>query len=132
MEVLIATLSLVVAILTLWYGYFRKPKEELQHLKAQFRATQSLSKELQTELEDFINITHCGEDFIFQNVSYSAYLNLLKDSYQENLSDDLFFKLDKLNLTKNIINSMIKSLEKQFSELQKMLIEIKIRKPSVD
>ena len=132
MEILIAILGLIVAIITLWYSYFRKPKEEFHHLKVQFKATQGMSKELQSELEDYINKTGSGDEFIFQNISYSSYLNVLKESYKENLSDDLLYRLDELNLSKSIIESMIKSLDKQFSELQQILIEIRIRKQNIN
>lgn len=131
MEILIAILGLIVAIIALWYSHFRKPKEEFHHLKVQFRATQSMSKELQSELEDYINKTGSGDEFIFQNISYTSYLNVLKESYKENLSDDLLYRLDELNLSKSIIESMIKSLDKQFSELQQILIEIKIRRQNI-
>lgn len=127
MEILIGIFGLIIAIVTFWYSFFRRPKEELQHLKIQFKATQSISTELQSEIEKYINSTGHGDEIMFSNISYSSYLNTLKETYKENLSDELYNKLERLDLTKSVINSMIKSLESQFSALQHMLIEIKIK-----
>ena len=132
MEALIGIFGLIVAIITLWYSFFRKPKEELQHLKAQFKATQSISKELQSEIENYISKTGRGDELMFSNISYSSYLNTLKESYKENLSDELYNKLERLNLSKSIINSMIKSLDGQFAALQHILIEMKIKNKRID
>lgn len=126
MEILIGVFGLAIAVLTFWYTFLRKPKEELEHLKIQFKATQNLSKELQKELEKLMENFDIGHEQIFRNVSYSDYLRELKESYQQNLSDELYQKISKTNLSKNLINSMIKSLENQFSEIQKILIEVRI------
>ncbi len=64
---------------------------------------------------------------MFANISFGAYLTEMKESYEENLSDELYNSLDTLNLTKPIIKSMIKSLETQFSALQQIQIELRIR-----
>jgi len=132
LEILIGIFGLIIAIATFWYSFFRKPKEELLHLKAQFKATQSISKELQSEIEKYISKTGRGDELMFSNISYSSYLNTLKETYKENLSDELYAKLERLNLTKSIIHSMIKSLDSQFSALQHMLIEMRIKNKRIN
>ncbi len=127
MEIIIGILGLIIAVLTFWYSFYKKPKEELLHLKAQFKATQKLSENLQVELENYIAKTNSADQPIFPNISFGSYLNEMKESYKENLSDELYNKLDNLNLSKSINQSMIESLETQFSALQQIQIEIKMR-----
>ncbi|MEM8507908.1 MAG: hypothetical protein AAF717_08765 [Bacteroidota bacterium] len=127
MEIIIAILGLLVAILTFWYSFYRKPKEELEHFIVQFKSTQSISKQLQIELESFIQNANCGSEEMFRNITFDSYLEELKESYQQNLSDKLLEKVTNTNPTKSIILSMTRSLENQFNEIQKILIEIRIR-----
>ncbi|WP_299535535.1 hypothetical protein [Ulvibacterium sp.] len=131
MEIAIGIIGLIIAILTFYYSFFRKPKEELDNLKIQFKPTQQLSKKLQVELENYINATDSWNHPMFPNISFGAYLTEMKESYKENLSDDLYKKLDTLNLTKPIIRSRTKSLETQFNALQQLQIELRIRSRKV-
>lgn len=127
MEIFIGIFGLIIAIATFWYSFKRKPKEELQFLKLQFRSTQKLLKDLQIELEDFINKNLCSELEMFPNISFSCYLSEMKSSSKENLSEELYDKIDEMELTKPIIKSMTKSLENQFNELQKIQTELSMR-----
>ena len=127
MEILITIIGLIIALLTFWYSFYRKPKEELDHLKVQFNATQQLSKEVQRELENYINNTKSREQLMYPNITFGSYLIEMRESYKENLSDDLYNKLNNLKLTKPIIKSMTESLETQFKALQQIQIELKIR-----
>jgi len=127
MENIIGVIGIAIALLTFWYSFHRKPTEELDHLKVQYKSTQQLSKELQIELENYINKTNSWDAPLFPNISYGSYLTEMKESYKKNLSDDLYNKLDSLNLTKPIIQSMTKSLETQFNALQQIQIALRIQ-----
>ncbi|SHG83138.1 hypothetical protein [Flagellimonas flava] len=132
MEIFIGILGLVIAILTFWYSFYRKPKEELNHLKVQFKATQKLSKDLQVELERYITETNSWDHQMFTNISFGSYLTEMKESYKQNLSDELYDKLDNLDLTKSTILSMTKSIETQFNALQQIQIEIRMRSREIN
>lgn len=126
MDIVVGILGLIIASVSFYYGFFRKPKEELEHLKIQFKSTQNLSKKLQKELYYLIENNNCGDDTMFDGVTYTQYLNELKLGYDEHLSNNLYSKLENLDLTKPIINSMTKSLENQFSALQEIQTKLRI------
>ena len=128
MEKIIGIIGLMIAILTFWFSFCRKPKEELEHLKVLFKSTQKISQDLQIELDNYINETESWDLDMFPNISFSSYLTEMKNSYKENLSDELYNKLNTLELTKPIIVSMTKSLENQFNTLQHIQIELRMRK----
>ncbi|MFT7901307.1 hypothetical protein VBY74_15140 [Tenacibaculum ascidiaceicola] len=127
MENIIGVIGVLIAMLTFWYSFYRKPNDELEHLKAQYKSTQQLSKELQVELENYIKKTNSWDTPLFPNISYGSYLIEMKESYKENLSDDLYNKLDTMNLTKPIIKSMVNSLETQFNALQQIQIVLRMQ-----
>jgi len=126
MEIIIGILGLLIAIITFYFSYFKEPKEEIDHLKVQFRATQSLSKEVQNKIEKYATKTNSWDKLILPNITFEAYLKQMKEAYDENLSDELFKRLFNTKLTKPNIQSMTKSLETQFSALQQMNTQAKV------
>lgn len=128
MEILIGLLALIIAILTFKFSFFRKPKEELEHLKIQFRTTQNLSIKVQKELAIYITKNNASNEVLFGNVTCSVYLTKMKESFEKNLSDKLFNNLDELKLTKSIILSMTKSLEEQFNALLQVQTFLELKK----
>ncbi len=54
MVTLIGFIGIVIALYSIKLKFFSESKEELEHLKIQFRATQILSMDLQYELEKII------------------------------------------------------------------------------
>lgn len=126
MEIVIGILGLIIAIITFKYSFFSKPTEELNHLKVQFRATQRLSNEVQKEIKAYISNANAADKLMFPNVTFSAYLSQMEESYQENLSEILYNKSEKLELTKSNILSMTKSLETQFSSLLEIQTQMKL------
>jgi N-methylhydantoinase B/oxoprolinase/acetone carboxylase alpha subunit len=128
MEITISIIGLIVAIAAFYYSFLRKPVDELANLKAQFLATQKLSKSVQELIEEYANKTGSWEKPMFResNISVKSYLNQMKDSYQENLSDELFQSLSSLKLNKANIESMTKSLETQQSALLQMQAEFRL------
>lgn len=54
MVTLIGFIGIVIALYSIKLKFFSESKEELEHLKIQFRAIQTLSMDLQYELEKII------------------------------------------------------------------------------
>lgn len=127
MEIVLSIVGILVAIVTFYFSYYSKPTEELNNLKAQFRVTQQLSKSVQNNIEEYANRMNSWEHPIFEGITFRAYLNQMKKSYEENLSNKLFNELSRLKLTKANIESMTKSLESQQSALLQIQTEAKIR-----
>lgn len=123
-EIAIGISALLVAIFTLKLQFFSRPKEELEHLQIQFKATQRLSLQVQKELEQFIFEYHVGENEIFSGVRYKDYLAEMKKSFRENLSDEIFNRAISFKLSKSNIYSMTKSLETQFEALSQIHINL--------
>lgn len=124
MEIAIGILALFVAVLTLKLQFFSKPKEELEHLQIQFRSTQKLSLQVQKELEQFIIENNAGEREIFSGVKYKTYLAKMKESFEKNLSDEIYNRIIGLKLSKSNVSSMTKSLEAQFSALSQIHVNL--------
>lgn len=127
MNIILGIIGVFIAGATFYFTFYRKPINELNHLKLQFKMTQSISNETQKDIERFADKTDCWNEQIFQGITFREYLRELKDSYQENLSDKLLNDFDNLNLSKSNIESMTKSLEEQFSALQQIQIATKMK-----
>lgn len=87
---------------------------------------QRLSLEVQKELEELITKNNSCDNEIFPGIKYGSYLEEMKQSFKNSLSNDLFAKLEELNPTKSNIVSMTKSLENQFGALSQMQSQIRI------
>lgn len=131
-EIIIGILGLIIAWLTFKYTFFSKPKEELDHLKILFKSTQRLSLDVRQMIEKYIKNNNAENKLMFENATFGNYLKLMKESFKENLSDELFDKIDKSALTKTNISSMINSLEKQFKALQEIQLKMELLNSNQD
>lgn len=134
MEIIFTIIGLLVALASLSYArktykrqFHSKPHAELQHLYVQFKITQALSLRLQNELGKFIVETNCGHKEFFQGITYNKYLEELKDSYKTHLSDEMFQRIEQLDLTSNNILSMTKSIEDQYNALSQISTYLKLQ-----
>lgn len=112
--------GLIIAFIALKKDHYSKPTEELNHLKLQFQMTKTLSEKVQQQLESYIELNNTGNNLIFHNVTYSKYLSMMKDNYDQSLTIDRYNQLDTLKFTKSNILSLTKSLETQFTALQQV------------
>lgn len=127
MELFIGIFGLLIALATFYYSFFKKSDDELNHLKAIFRATQTLSISVQESIEEYTNKSDSWDKLMFSDVTFRDYLIHMKDSYKENLSEGVYTKLSTMKFSKANIQSMTNSIEQQFSELQKIKAGIKIK-----
>lgn len=116
----ISILGVIVSFYAIKLQFFSAPNEELEHLRVQFRANQELSIQVQNELDCIIKKFNVGNKMLFPGITYSIYLENMRSSYKENLSEDLYNSLLTLNLSKSNISSMRKSLEEQFGALSQL------------
>lgn len=123
---IIGILGVVIAILTFGLQFFSKPKEEFNHLKIQFKATQKLSLQVQSELEQYIIKYDAENKYMFSGMTYKACLTEMRRSFKENLSDEIFNKIESLRLSKTNINSMNESLKTQYSALSQIHSQLRI------
>lgn len=126
MGTFIAVVGVIIAIITLKLQFFSKPKEDILLFKTQFRATQSLSLQLQKELGELIYNNNARESYIFPDIKYGTYYDELISSFNENLSDEVFNKLEINSYPKPMIISMTRSLEQQAENLSLMLKQTKM------
>jgi len=125
MEITIGILGFIIVIIAVEYFFFSKRKEEKEEeeevaidpLEVRFKATQKLSEEVQIDIENYILKADAAEKPLFKDMTFSEYLAHLKETHSENLSDSLYERLSKLELTKSNSVFIIKSLEFQFSAL---------------
>ena len=125
MEIAIGVLGFIIVIITVEYFFFYKRKEQKEEkeeeyidpLEVRFKATQKLSKEVQLDIENYILKANASDKLLFKDMTFSNYLAHLKETHNENLSDNLYERLRNLELTKSNSVFLIKSLEFQFSAL---------------
>lgn len=109
-----------VAIITYRKDHITKPKEELEFLKVQFLSNRSLSISVTDQLEKYCQDKDAYEELILPDTTIKKYIELLKHSQSTNLSVEILEEAIELSPTSPMIQSMTKSLEQQFNELQKI------------
>ena len=134
-NVFIGILGLILAVIGIIYSnktykkdHIDKPQEEKLHLLAQFRATQTLSNNVYRDLYNYVEKHNAFEEFMWPDITYNTYLESIRNSQKENLSDELYEKvLNMQDIPSMTIASMCKSLETQFDALNLMQTEINLR-----
>jgi hypothetical protein len=123
-EILIGLAGLLIAIAAYIKSHkpqeikFPVPKEEMFGLKMQFIINQKLSIEIQGLLKSYILSNQCSDELFYQNLTFSKYLDFLKNNYEESLSETVYEKtLSERIYTRPVIESMSKSLENQYNNL---------------
>lgn len=123
-EIIIGAIGLVIAIATYMQSQkpqeikFTEPKEEMDGLKVSFKVNQKLCLEIQDLLEVYIKENNCSDELFFQNMTFSKYLDFIKNTYEECLSDKVFEKtLSNEFYTRPIIENMSNSLQNQWNNL---------------
>ena len=116
-EITVGILGLLIAWFTYQKTFLDKPNEEIEHLKIQFRATQTTSMKVRTDLIRLSKVYGMGSSELFQGITMYSYIRLMKETYEKNLSDELLDNMLTLKPSRSLLKSMISSLEKQHSEL---------------
>jgi hypothetical protein len=86
----------------------------------QFNSTRSLSLSVTEKLENYCKKYNAFNNPMFEGTAFGQYILLLKKSQETNLSKEILDKMLSLSPTKPMIDSMVKSLDKQFNELLKI------------
>ncbi|APU98525.1 MULTISPECIES: hypothetical protein [Sphingobacterium] len=117
---ILGAIASIITILTFRNDHSKKPNEEREFFIAQFQSTRSLSLSVLKKMEEYCKKNNAYDKFIFEDITFSQYIKLLKHSQESDLSEDLLKKTIEFPLTTPMINSMVKSLENQFNELLKV------------
>lgn len=117
---ILGAIASVVAILAYRNDHAKKPKEEKEFLILQFNSTRSLSLSVTEKLENYCKKYNAFNDPMFEGTTFGQYILMLKKSQEKNLSKEILDTMLSLSPTKPMIDSMVKSLEKQFNELLKI------------
>lgn len=123
-EILIGLIGLFIAIATFIQSQkpqevkFTEPNEEMESLKVSFKVNQKISLEIQDLLGKYIENNQCSDELFFNQMTFSNYLQFVKDDYKECLSDEVYERtISKDIYTRPIIASMSNSLQNQFQNL---------------
>lgn len=116
-EITIGILGLLIAWFTYQKTFLDKPKEEIELLTVQFRATQATSLKVRNDLIKLSRDYGFGSSELFPGMSIDKYIRLMTESYEKNLGDELLTKMLELKPSRSMLKSMISSLEKQHAEL---------------
>jgi CRISPR/Cas system CMR-associated protein Cmr5 small subunit len=132
-EILIGLAGLLIAIAAFIKSHkpqeivFPVPREEMHGLKMQFIINQKLSIEIQDLLKSYIESSQCSDELFYQNLTFSKYLDFLKNKHVESLSETVYEKtLSERIYTRPVIENMSKSLENQYNNLMLVKNQIKI------
>jgi hypothetical protein len=107
-EITIAIIGIVIALATYIQGQkpteikLSEPKEEIENLKVHFLVNQKLSLEIQEILENYIVENNASEKLLFENMSFSKYLNFVREEHENGLSE-IAGKMISQQLTRPII-----------------------------
>ncbi|MET0944577.1 MAG: hypothetical protein ABWY22_04160 [Flavobacterium sp.] len=121
-EIIIGGVGLIIAIATFIQSQkpqeikLPEPKEEIENLKVHFLMNQKLSEEIQEILENYIVENNASEKLLFENMSFSKYLNFVREEHESGLSEKAY-KMISQQLTRPIIESMLSSLQNQNNSL---------------
>ena len=116
-EITIGILGLLIAWFTYQKTFLDKPKEEMEHLKIQFRATQATSMKVRTDLIRLPQVHGMGSTDLFAGITIDNYISLMKQTYEQNLSDGLLESVITSKPPRSLLKSVTSSLEKQHAEL---------------
>lgn len=128
-------IGFVCVLLTLWtikMQFFSKTKEELEHLRIQFKATQNLSLQIQGDLERLIAQYNAGKCKMVSGFTYETCLEEMKSTFKTNLTDEVLEKLVSQNPSKPTILSVIKSLEVQHENLMQLQVNLNLIRRQMD
>lgn len=128
---IIGAIASIYTILDYRKNHVEKPNEEKKNLLIQFRSNQRLSQELKGQLQDYAAANLAYHEHIYPGITYSEYIKALEDSLNTNLSDELYERTAKLELTTSNIQSMLKSLEAQFNALIEVQGYHKLKHPTM-
>lgn len=131
-SIIIALVSIGLTLWTIKMQFFLKPKEELEHLRIQFKATQNLSLQIQDDLERMITQYRAGNCEMTSGFTYEICLEEMKSSFKANLTDKVLEKLVSQNPSKPTILSAIKSLEVQHENLMQLQVNLNLIRRQMD
>lgn len=123
-ELIIGGIGLIIAIATFVQSQkaqeikFTEPIEEMDDLRVNFLMNQKMSLEVQALIENYIRKNQCSDELFFQNMTFSKYLEFIKNNYEECLSEKVYERtLSNKMYTRPIIASMSSSLQNQTNNL---------------
>ena len=122
-EIIIGIVGIAIALATYKQGQkpneikFPKPKEEMDNLKVHFIMNQKLSLEIQDALEQYIIKNNASKKLLFENMSFSKYLDFVKKEHENCLSEKMYQTLSEPIYTRANIESMLLSLQNQNNNL---------------
>lgn len=130
--IIIALVGIGLTLWTIKMQFFSKPKEELEHLRIQFKATQNLSLQIQDDLERMIVQYRAGDCEMTSGFTYETCLEEMKTYFKINLTDEVLEKLVSQNPSKLTILSVIKSLEIQHENLMQLQVNLNLIRRQMD
>lgn len=119
MEIFIGIAGLLIAWLTYQKTFNSKPDvtEEKNNFLAVYTTTQTLSLEVQSLIQKYIDEKDGANKEMYPNITFQEYLNLAKDEFDKSLSDKLYNDLKNQTFTKSNIATLLKMAETQSNAL---------------
>ncbi len=119
MEVFIGIAGLLIAWLTYHKTFNSKPdvSEEKNNLLAVYKSTQTLSLEVQSLIQKYIDEKDGANKEMYPNITFQDFLHIAKDEFDKSLSDKLYNELKNQTYTKSNIATLLKMIETQSNAL---------------
>src|SRR5688572_29557987 len=105
LEISIALVGLLLAWLTYKKTYLDSPSEEIEHFTLQFKATQSTSLKVREGLIKLSKEHDAGSVIMFAGMTIDSYIILMTETFEKNLSDELYNKVIASKPSKSILKS---------------------------
>ena len=114
---LFALFGRVLSVASVKLAATQQPSKELKQLKTLFEETQYMSLVIQKELEDLIEKHDIRDEHLFADITYGACLEQMKQSFQNEFSDEVYKKIHSAQLTTSTLLAMSNDLETQIEKM---------------
>lgn len=129
-EIVIGTVGLIIAFLSYRRSFkptpVAEPIEERENLKAYFLMVQKTYLQTQSLVETYIIQNNADQDFMFENVTFSYYLQKMKSEFDRCNSNEVYKNTLTLPLSKSNIDSMMGSLKIQYDSLMQIKFKMEV------
>lgn len=123
-ETLIALAGLLIA----WITYYRtfSTSEDIEHLKAQFKAAQQSSIEAMELMKQYADKHDCWDILDEGGMTYRAGYALIEKTCNDTLSDFALQNAIRRRPSKQVIQSYIGSVRKQFETYEHLRLKFRL------
>jgi hypothetical protein len=129
METTIYGIIGVIGVYITWLAYKSSisKREDIEHLVVQFRSTQKAARQAQSLIKEYADKHDCWDEIFLQpNITYQGFYDQVEKEMNYSLDDQVLKNIVSVKPSKQIIQSNIESVRKQFETFEHVRINMEI------